>query len=164
MFSQYQCACLRVSFFLLSFHNPFHHLLLLLLLLLHLLFPAGARDSTGAQDPIESRTNLCQIKEDGMGMSEKGDYATVRGAVSFIKHDNEPWYPACTTPNCNKKVIRAGAGDSWMCEKCSKSMDEVSIAVKCITGFDFTVAVFQLSFLYLFIVVPISLHREYVDD
>ena len=41
----------------------------------------------------------------GLGQNEKPDYVTVCGVVSFIKHDTEPWYTACTQPNCSKKVV-----------------------------------------------------------
>jgi replication factor A1 len=60
-----------------------------------------------------------------MGASEKGDYATVKAYVNFIKHsDADPWYTACTTPNCNKKVVESGGGN-WMCEKCNLQLSEV---------------------------------------
>ena len=37
-------------------------------------------------------------------MGEKADYYTYKGTVTYIKHDNDPWYPACPTDGCNKKV------------------------------------------------------------
>jgi len=84
----------------------------------------GNRDSSGASDPIENRTPLAAIKDNGMGNSDKGDYATVRAFVNFIKHSEaDPWYTACTTPNCNKKVVE-GAGGSWTCEKCNLNLPE----------------------------------------
>jgi replication factor A1 len=69
---------------------------------------------------------LSAIKDNGMGATEKGDYATVKAYVNFIKHsDADPWYTACTTPNCNKKVVESGGGN-WMCEKCNLQLSEVS--------------------------------------
>lgn len=93
------------------------------------IFPhiTGNRDSSGASDPIENRTPLAAIKDNGMGNSDKGDYATVRAFVNFIKHSEaDPWYTACTTPNCNKKVVE-GAGGSWTCEKCNLNLPEVRV-------------------------------------
>jgi len=31
-------------------------------------------------------------------------------------------YPAC--PECKKKVIEAGAGGGWRCERCNKTFDD----------------------------------------
>lgn len=59
-----------------------------------------------------------------MGMSDKPDYISVHGYVTYIKHDTDPWYTAC--PSCNKKVIENTAG-KWTCEKCNKMFDNVSL-------------------------------------
>ena len=88
---------------------------------------AGNRDSSGATDPIENRTPLAAIKDNGLGASEKGDYATVRALVNFIKHsESDPWYTACTTPGCSKKVVE-GQGGNWTCEKCNLTLPEVML-------------------------------------
>lgn len=59
-------------------------------------------------------------------MNEKADIVTVKGSVIYIKHDNDPWYTACPTPQCNKKVIE-GMNGQYSCEKCNKVFDEVSV-------------------------------------
>lgn len=66
------------------------------------------------------------IKDAGMGASEKGDYATVKAYVNFIKHsDADPWYTSCTTPGCQKKVVETGS--NWHCEKCNVVLSEVGV-------------------------------------
>jgi replication factor A1 len=87
--------------------------------------PTGQSLSTGGgdknNDGIDKRKSLVSIVEDGMGLSEKPDYVSVKGTVTFIKHDQDdgPWYTACPGEGCNKKVIQ-GLGDSWQCEKCNR--------------------------------------------
>ena len=53
----------------------------------------------------------------GVGLAEKGDYASFKATLTFIKHDaNDPWYTACPTDGCNKKVTEinvSGDTDSW---------------------------------------------------
>lgn len=73
------------------------------------------------QDGIEKRKNLSAITDEGLGLSEKPDYVTVKATVTFIKHDQDegPWYTACPSEGCNKKVIQS-LGDTWQCEKCGR--------------------------------------------
>ena len=53
---------------------------------------------------LDQRNSIASIRDDGLGMAEKPDYVTVQGAVTYIRHDNDPWYAACPNPGCNKKV------------------------------------------------------------
>ncbi|KAG5365426.1 Replication factor A protein 1 [Yarrowia sp. C11] len=55
------------------------------------------------------------------GQSEKPDYYTLQAWVVHIRTNNFA-YPACQTPDCNKKVIESG--EEWLCEKCNKTMDK----------------------------------------
>lgn len=77
----------------------------------------GGRDDGG----IDKRKVLNSIVEESMGLTEKGDYMTTKATVTFMKHDQDegPWYTACPSEGCNKKVIQ-GMGDSWQCEKCNR--------------------------------------------
>ena len=56
------------------------------------------------------------------------DFFTVRATITFFKHDWEkgslPWYMACPTVGCNKKVTEDSG--SWHCEKCSRSYPNAS--------------------------------------
>ncbi|KAF5373748.1 hypothetical protein D9758_000878 [Tetrapyrgos nigripes] len=47
-------------------------------------------------------------------------FFSIRATIMHIKADNIA-YPACKTPDCNKKVIQNG--DVWTCDKCNKSHD-----------------------------------------
>ena len=75
----------------------------------------------GRMDPVKS---ILQIKDENLGMSENTDYFTTRGTIVFIKRENtahEPnfAYPACLSPDCNKKVTEDDG--QWRCEKCDKA-------------------------------------------
>jgi replication factor A1 len=69
------------------------------------------------------RTTIAQIKEEGMGKSEKPDWITVMGTVWNIKTDNF-CYPACTGvvngTRCTKKVTK-DVDEMWQCESCEQS-------------------------------------------
>jgi replication factor A1 len=55
-------------------------------------------------------------------MSDKPEYFSIRATVMTIKPDNLA-YPACRSPDCNKKVVEDQSSDKWRCEKCEKSWD-----------------------------------------
>lgn len=59
----------------------------------------------GGSVAFDQRNTLASIKDDALGMSEKPDYITLKGAVTYVRHDNEPWYAACPNAGCNKKVV-----------------------------------------------------------
>lgn len=77
----------------------------------------------GASDTFENRKAIAAIKDEQLGMNEKPDYVSVKASVSYIKHDNDPWYTAC--PDCHKKVTSSMSGDEWRCEKCNISHPRV---------------------------------------
>lgn len=58
----------------------------------------------GGPTPLDQRITIASIKDEGLGMKEKPDYVSVKGTVTYIRHENDPWYTACPTPNCNRKV------------------------------------------------------------
>lgn len=62
----------------------------------------GAGGGERGVDSLEKRLRVSAIKEAGLGLGDKADYGTFKATVTFIKHDNDPWYTAC--PKCNKKV------------------------------------------------------------
>jgi len=81
--------------------------------------------STGIQgmEPLEKRKLASSIKDQGLGLGEKPDYICMKATVTFIKRDPDPWYTACTGPDCNKKVTE-GMNGRWMCEKCNQDYAE----------------------------------------
>lgn len=94
--------------------------------------PASMSLSTGGAgggsgpDPLERRKTISSIRDENMGSaSDKGDFISFRGTVIYIKHDSDPWYAACPTPGCNKKVTESMSGE-WLCEKCARSFPNCS--------------------------------------
>lgn len=65
---------------------------------------------------IAERTTIAKAIESNLGRSEKGDYFSVKAAISFLKVDNFA-YPACLNEGCQKKVILQ-SDNTWRCEKC----------------------------------------------
>lgn len=74
---------------------------------------------SGGGDPtrfIAERTTIAKAVESNLGRSEKGDFFSVKAAVSFLRVDNFA-YPACSSEGCQKKVIQQ-SDNTWRCEKC----------------------------------------------
>lgn len=75
---------------------------------------------------MEVRKTVSQIKDEGLGRSEKPDWITVKATVSFIKVDSF-CYTACPSVvgdrQCNKKVNNNGDG-TWHCDRCDRSFPE----------------------------------------
>ncbi|KAJ8458785.1 hypothetical protein OPV22_031711 [Ensete ventricosum] len=72
------------------------------------------------------RKTVSQIKDEGLGRSEKPDWITVKATITFIKVDNF-CYTACplmvADRPCNKKVNNNGDG-TWHCDRCDQSFPE----------------------------------------
>ncbi|KAK9715697.1 hypothetical protein RND81_06G183200 [Saponaria officinalis] len=71
------------------------------------------------------RKTVSQIKEEGLGRSEKPDWVTIRATISFIKSDTF-CYTACPLMigdrQCNKKVTKSG-NTSWVCDRCNQEFE-----------------------------------------
>ncbi|CCC72091.1 hypothetical protein NCAS_0J01120 [Naumovozyma castellii] len=76
----------------------------------------GAISAENLTKFISQRITISRAIAENLGKSEKGDYFSVKAAISFLKVDNFA-YPACSNENCNKKVIEQPDG-TWRCEKC----------------------------------------------
>ncbi|TQD83847.1 hypothetical protein C1H46_030607 [Malus baccata] len=74
----------------------------------------------------EIRKTVSQIRDEGLGRSDKPDWVTVKGTISFIKTDSF-CYTACPLMigdrQCNKKVSRSG-NSGWQCDRCSQEFEE----------------------------------------
>ncbi|WVO12544.1 hypothetical protein L204_100144 [Cryptococcus depauperatus] len=74
----------------------------------------------GGLRPSELKT-IGQIKDEQLGMSDKADFFSTEGTISFVKNETFS-YPACANPDgCAKKVVDVGG--TWMCEKCDRQWD-----------------------------------------
>jgi len=76
----------------------------------------------------------------GVG-KEKPDWASMKLSVVYIKHDNDPWYTACSQKDCKKKVIE-GLQGGWRCEKCQVDMESCVRRYVRLTFRDMTVFIF----------------------
>lgn len=47
-------------------------------------------------------------------------YAEIKGTIVQMSKSETFCYPACPTPNCNKKLVEDTSGGMWRCEKCLK--------------------------------------------
>ncbi|KAJ6759595.1 REPLICATION PROTEIN A 70 KDA DNA-BINDING SUBUNIT A [Salix koriyanagi] len=85
-----------------------------------------SRDIVQGGPKNEARKTVSQIKHEGLGRSDKPDWATVRASISFIKTDTF-CYTACPLMigdrQCNKKVTRSG-NSRWQCDRCNQEFDE----------------------------------------
>ena len=81
---------------------------------------AGLSAPGGAVNRSEMRS-INDVKDAQLGMSDKTDFFSMRATVMHIKTDNIV-YPACPTPQCNKKVTETH--DGWRCEKCDRSHEK----------------------------------------
>lgn len=74
----------------------------------------------------EIRKTLSQIKDEGLGRSDKPDWVTAKATIGFIKTDNF-CYTACPLMigdrQCNKKVTQSGNG-RWTCDRCNQEFEE----------------------------------------
>lgn len=72
----------------------------------------------GSLGSFGERAIISDIKSKQLGFGQKPDYITVKGTISFIKHDTGVYYQAC--PKCQKKVV-ADVAQNYTCEKCQNS-------------------------------------------
>jgi len=78
---------------------------------------AGAMGAAGGRQ--DASKTIAQVKEENLGMSETVDYFATKATIIFLKQDNFS-YPACASPDCNKKVLQEDSGQ-WRCERCDKT-------------------------------------------
>nr|GMD88824.1 replication protein A 70 kDa DNA-binding subunit A [Ipomoea batatas] len=74
----------------------------------------------------EIRKTISQIKDEGLGRSDKPDWVTVKATLTFIKTDTF-CYTACPLMigdrQCNKKVTKSG-NSRWICDRCNQEFEE----------------------------------------
>ncbi len=79
----------------------------------------AAGSSSGAKS---SSKTIGAILEEEAYLQDKPSYMSVRASILFVL-DRTIAYPACSSPDCSKKVIEENPG-SWWCEKCQKTFPE----------------------------------------
>lgn len=84
-----------------------------------------SKDKMAGAPKHEIRKTISQIKDEGLGRSDKPDWITVKATITFIKTDNF-CYTACPLMigdrQCNKKATRSG--NIWQCDRCNQEFDE----------------------------------------
>lgn len=65
--------------------------------------------------------SITEVKEAELGQADKPEYFSTRATIMHIRGQNIA-YPACSGPNCSKKVVEVG--NKWRCEKCNLEADE----------------------------------------
>ncbi|EEB08690.1 DNA replication factor A subunit Ssb1 [Schizosaccharomyces japonicus yFS275] len=80
---------------------------------------SAATVGSGTNRTAERKT-VAEVQAQHLGMSETPDYFSLKATVVYIRKKNIS-YPACPTPDCNKKVFDQGG--SWHCEKCNKDYE-----------------------------------------
>lgn len=79
--------------------------------------------------PFEERKGIADIKKEGLGYSEKGDYLSFKAHITFLKKDKDggAWYTACPMkdePCRNRyKVVQTTDGN-WQCDRCAGTFPE----------------------------------------
>ncbi|KAL5098316.1 hypothetical protein RYX36_002643 [Vicia faba] len=85
-----------------------------------------SKDITHGGTKNEIRKTVSQIKDEGLGRSDKPDWITIRATISFLKTDTF-CYTACPLMigdrQCNKKVARSG-DTRWQCDRCNQEFEE----------------------------------------
>lgn len=85
-------------------------------------FQSYSKDGASSGGSNTLVKNISQLTEEGLGMGEKADWVAIMGTIVYIRSENGPWYPACPSASCNKKVTETGSG--WRCEKCDSQYPE----------------------------------------
>lgn len=89
-------------------------------------FMSISREITPGSSKNEIRKTVSQIKDEGLGRSDKPDWVTVKATISFIKTDTF-CYTACPLMvgdrQCNKKVTKSGQA-RWLCDRCNQEFEE----------------------------------------
>ncbi|OVA11806.1 OB-fold nucleic acid binding domain [Macleaya cordata] len=85
-----------------------------------------SRDIIQGCQKNEIRKTVSQIKDEGLGRSDKPDWVTVKATVTFIKTDTF-CYTACPLMigdrQCSKKVV-SSSNNRWQCERCNQEFEE----------------------------------------
>lgn len=78
-------------------------------------FTSHQQGSTGVSKARKYKT-IAQVTDEEIGMTDTPEYFNLKATIVYVKHDNFA-YPACSSENCNKKVVEVNPGE-WRCEKC----------------------------------------------
>jgi replication factor A1 len=75
--------------------------------------------SSGGGGRQDTYKLISQILEEESYLQDAPSYFSVKASVTYVRNTSMVAYPACSTPNCSKKVIEENPNE-WWCEKCQK--------------------------------------------
>ncbi|KAJ8427709.1 hypothetical protein Cgig2_019014 [Carnegiea gigantea] len=85
-----------------------------------------SRDIMPVGGKNEIRKTISQIKDEGLGRSERPDWVAVKATITFIKTDTF-CYTACPLMigdrQCNQKVTKSG-NTRWVCDRCNQEFEK----------------------------------------
>jgi replication factor A1 len=86
---------------------------------------------------LEHRQSIKELMDCSLGQKEEGVICSIRVSITHLHHDRKPWYAACPSKGCNKKVEEIMG--IFHCSKCSKDFQECAqrYILSCICS-DFT--------------------------
>lgn len=73
--------------------------------------------SSGGGGRQDTTKLISQILEEESYLEGAPTYFTIKASVTYVRNTSTVAYPACSKPNCNKKVIEESSND-WWCESC----------------------------------------------
>ena len=71
---------------------------------------------------LENRLSIKYLRDSLLGRKEDGDIVSLKVSIIYINKDRKPWYDACPTKGCNKKVTKEM--DRYHCTKCLMEIGE----------------------------------------
>ncbi|KAJ2792775.1 Replication factor A protein 1, partial [Coemansia guatemalensis] len=81
-------------------------------------FDASASGGQRQDTPLKT---MAQVRDENLGGTDRPDYFDVKGTIVYIRSSSPLSYPACASPDCNKKMIEDSTSGQWRCEKCQRS-------------------------------------------
>jgi replication factor A1 len=82
----------------------------------------SGQKNAGGSGSQDSKRSFVQMKEEAQLLHDQAAFFNVTGTLTNLTFnaDKLPWYTACPSPQCNKKVSEDSQGN-WFCEKCNKA-------------------------------------------
>jgi len=71
---------------------------------------------------LEHRVSIKYILDNSFAHKEDGDIVSLKVSITHLHHDRKPWYSACPTKGCNKKVIEISG--IFHCSKCCRDFQD----------------------------------------
>lgn len=87
--------------------------------------------------------DFMDVKARGLGGTDKAEYYQCKATINLVKNNNS-FYKACPTPECNKKVIEDSS--TFRCEKCNADFPNFKYRLLISVSFPFLSKIIKISF------------------